>query len=86
MKYRMIQRCRDGVSHPTDVPVFAGVVQWVLWLGDAAAECARTGERPVAGADSSRCMPTRTASWGARGSGKTCATPGSGVAATGWRA
>jgi hypothetical protein len=26
------------VSHPIDVPLFAGVGQWVLWLGDPPAQ------------------------------------------------
>ena len=52
MKYRMIQRCRDAVSHPADVPVFAGLSQWVLWLGDAAAESAGPGECPITQTDS----------------------------------
>ena len=39
------------VSHPTDVPVFAGVAQRVLRLGDPAAECASSGERAVTGTD-----------------------------------
>ena len=36
------------VSHPTDVPMFAGLPQWVLRLGDATAECAGPRECPVA--------------------------------------
>jgi hypothetical protein len=35
------------VSHPIDVPVFTGVGEWVLRLGDAPAECPRAGERPA---------------------------------------
>jgi transposase len=26
------------VSHPDDVPVFAGLIEWALWLGDPPAE------------------------------------------------
>jgi len=33
------------VSHPIDVPLFMGVGQWVLRLGDASAQCAHDGER-----------------------------------------
>ncbi len=46
------------VSHPDDVPVFAGLVQWLLWLGDPGIECTHSGERPVTGADSgAACRP-----------------------------
>ncbi len=33
------------VSHPDDVPVFAGLGQWLLWLGDPGTECTHAGER-----------------------------------------
>jgi transposase len=42
-----------GLSHPPDVPVVAGLAQWVLWLGDSAAEWAGSGERPITHTDSS---------------------------------
>ena len=41
------------VSHPDDVPVFAGLVQWLLWLDDLGAACTHAGECPVTRADSS---------------------------------
>jgi hypothetical protein len=42
-----------GFSNPTDVPVCAGLAQWVLWLGDSAAEWTSPGERPITHTDSS---------------------------------
>jgi integrase-like protein len=42
-----------GVSHPDDVPMCAGLVEWLLWLGDPATEWAGPGERPTTGTDSS---------------------------------
>jgi hypothetical protein len=36
-----------GVSHPTDVPMFAGLAQWIQWLGDSAAEWAGPGKYPI---------------------------------------
>lgn len=32
------------VSHPINVPVFTGVGQRVLWLGDTSTQCAHDGE------------------------------------------
>lgn len=38
------------VSHPIDVPVFTGLAQRVLRLGDPTGESPRPGERPARGA------------------------------------
>jgi hypothetical protein len=40
------------ISHPIDVPVFAGVGQRVLWVGDTATERASQGERAASDAHS----------------------------------
>jgi transposase-like protein len=59
MTYRMIQRCRDA-SHPADVPVFAGLAQRVLWLGNPTAECAGPGQCTAVGANPyAVCRPRR---------------------------
>jgi hypothetical protein len=48
------------VSHPTDVPVLAGLPQWIRWLGDSAPKWAGPGERPITHTDSSvTCRPGR---------------------------
>src|SRR5512147_1770202 len=47
-----------GLSDPTDVPLFAGLVRWILWLGEPTSECAGAGQRAVAGANSNPpCRP-----------------------------
>src|SRR5689334_4709045 len=38
------------VSHPIDVPLFASLAQWLLWLGDTTTECPRAGERSAGAA------------------------------------
>src|ERR1700704_6667822 len=48
------------VFHPDDVPVLAGLPQWILWLGDSAPKWAGPGERPITHTDSSvTCRPGR---------------------------
>jgi hypothetical protein len=48
------------VSHPHDMPVCAGLAEWLLWLGDQAAEWASPGARSITGVDSSTaCRPGR---------------------------
>jgi transposase len=47
-----------SLFHPNDVPVFAGLAQWVLWLGDAAPKCTSPSECPITHTDSAPpCRP-----------------------------
>src|SRR5687767_13602164 len=51
------------VSHPPDVPVFAGLAEWLLWLDNPSPECTNSGEQSTVRADSgAACRP----GWGRR--------------------